>query len=64
MTVEPTITINGVSLNAAQANTVRCAIADFLMQLADPEFMRLLGPIGPLYRESGIEIERIMGVRK
>lgn len=63
MKAEPLVSINEQSLTVAQAATIRVAVANFLMLLADPDFIKHLGPIGGAYRDRLLEIERIMGVR-
>ncbi len=54
---EAKITINGVELDLGQSMTVRVAIADFLMELRDPESLERLGPIGPGYLKRLEEIQ-------
>lgn len=60
MTDEPYISINGVPLTAAQAMTVRVAVGSFILELQDEDYVKDLGPIGPLYRERLGEIARLL----
>lgn len=50
MIPEPDITINGVPLSEPQAMTLRVALMDFLLSLANQKRLADLGEIGPLYR--------------
>lgn len=47
---EAEIVINGVKLTHAQSMSVRAAVSSMLMDLAEPELVRALGMIGPLYK--------------
>ncbi len=39
---------------------VRCAVSDFLMQLADEEYSTALGPVADGYRARLSEVQRLM----
>lgn len=58
--MEAYIVINGVPLNEAQSSTVRVAVASWLMELAEPKEMELLGPIGPIYQKRLVEIQKLI----
>lgn len=55
---EPSITINGTQLTAAQAMTVRVAIQIFAMDLMQPD--NEIGEIGPLYLQRIGEINEMI----
>jgi len=57
---EAEIVINGVRLTDAQSMTLRVAVTNFAMELAEPEYLEALGPIGPLYRERLDELQHII----
>ncbi|HEY0181239.1 MAG TPA: hypothetical protein VGC09_00390 [Rhodopila sp.] len=61
--IEPTITINGVTLNTGQSATLRSALMNLLSELSDPKFMADVGEIGPLYQARAREIVAIMQLR-
>lgn len=58
--MEPNIIINGTELSAAQAMTLRVAVACWLMELDDANERALLGSIADLYRRSLTEIQGYM----
>lgn len=57
---EPNVVVNGVELNTAQSMALRVAVGSMLQELADKDYMVLIGEIGPLYQARLREIERIM----
>lgn len=57
---EAQITINGIPLTDAQSCTIRVTIANFLMQLADPEFCEDLGEIADGYRARASEVQSLI----
>gem|GEM_PF-6471042 len=58
--VEANIRINDVELSFAQSMSVRVAVASMLMDLADPEYMKALGKVGPLYQSRLSEVQRFL----
>lgn len=57
MSTEPTIVVDGTTLNEAQAMTVRVSLTNWNF---DTEDFEKLGPIGPLYRARANEVLGMM----
>lgn len=57
---EAIITINGITIDSAQSMAIRCAIANFLWDLHDPEYRKALGKIGDSYQARLREVEKII----
>lgn len=57
---EATITINGQTLTMAQSSVIRCCIAQFLTDLADPKYRAELGEIADGYRSRASEIQHLI----
>lgn len=60
---EPMMVINGVTFTAAQAMTLRVALAGFQSDFADPAHCAAMGEVGRIYRERAAEAMDIM-IRK
>ena len=60
MCKEADIVINGKKLDFGQSATVRVAVSSMLLDLSDPEYMKDMGGIGPIYQKRLREIEKII----
>jgi hypothetical protein len=60
ITREAHIVVNGRVLTPAQSMAVRVAVSHFLMDLAEPDYRRALGGIGPRYRARLSEVQRLL----
>lgn len=57
---EPHVEVEGAVLTQGQAMAVRVAVSSFLSELAEPEHMKEMGEIGPLYQARLREVESLM----
>lgn len=60
---EPFITVNGVELPLGQRMTMRVALENFRMWLAEPGTLVALGPIGRSYEERAGELSALLTAR-
>lgn len=58
--IEADVIINGTPLTHAQAMSLRVAVTNMLVELAEPEFMQSLGPVGESYRARLFEVQSLM----
>jgi len=57
---EAHIAIDGVQLSHGEAATLRCAVANWLHELAEPAYREQLGPIAESYRRHLSRIQELI----